>query len=254
LYELVCRRADAVWARGCQSGKKRVALDVGILAGEQPMVQVELIRRSLVCVGSGERDLSEQHYERIIGLVCADGGKTVELPGPFAARRERGVLVFEHLSESDGAVNLAEESMDLTVPGQTRFGRYAVNACVEEIGRGRAGGRMLADDADAKYRQEECFDFDTIQPALRVRHRRPGDRFVPLGMKSEKKVGKFLTAAQVPSDVRDNALIVEDAKKTIWVYPVRMSEECKVTATTARVLRLRIDRCPADSESGACEQ
>ncbi len=64
-----------------------------------------------------------------------------------------------------------------------------------------------------------------------------------MGKRSEKKVGKFLTAARVEHDVRDNVLIVADAGKVIWVSPVRMSEECKVTKDTAKVLRLRIDEC-----------
>ncbi len=241
LYEVVSRRADAVWGENCDSEEGVVRLNVAGLAGESPMVQVELIRRALVSIGSGERGLTEQHYERVMELACAEGGKTVELPGRYAARRERGAVVFEQAAGSGGNVERGDESVDPAVPGQTRFGRYAINACIEEVERGKSGDWIGPADSDAEYRYEECFDLETIRLPLTVRYRRAGDRFVPLGMTSEKKVGKFLTAARVSRSVRENVLIVADAEKVIWVCPVRMSEECKVTESTARVLRLRID-------------
>jgi len=249
LYEVVSGRAEAVWESEGNSEKGMVKLDVGVLAGECPMVQVELIRRSLVSIGSGERALTEEHYERIMELAGAEGGKRVELPGPFLARREHGSLVFERPAGSGGGLEHSDESVEPAVPGQTRFGRYAINACVEEIGHDESDELTRPADTDAKYRYEESFDFDRIKPPLTVRYRHPGDRFVPLGMTSEKKVGKFLTAARVARDVRENVVIVADAEKIIWVCPVRMSEECKVTRDTGRVVRLRIEECSEGSES-----
>jgi DNA/RNA-binding domain of Phe-tRNA-synthetase-like protein len=35
-------------------------------------------------------------------------------------------------------------------------------------------------------------------------------------------------------------LVVTDAEKIIWVWPVRISEQAKVTTQTRRVLQLRI--------------
>lgn len=249
LYEVVSGRAEAVWAASCDSEEGMVKLDVGGFLGESPMVQVELIRRALVSLGSGERYLTEQHYERVMGLAGAEGGKTVDLPGLFLARREHGALVFERPAGSGGGLEHSDESVDPAIPGQTRFGRYAINARVDGVGQCDSGDGMRAVDSDAKYRYEECFDFDRIKPPLRVRYRHPGDRFVPLGMTSEKKVGKFLTAARVARDVRENVVIVADAEKIIWVCPVRMSEECKVTRDTSRVVRLRIEECSEGSES-----
>ena len=73
-----------------------------------------------------------------------------------------------------------------------------------------------------------------------VRSRRIGERFIPLGLKEEKKVGKFLTAQRVPRRIRGKVLIVTDAEKIIWVWPIRISEEAKVTGETRRILRLQI--------------
>ena len=86
----------------------------------------------------------------------------------------------------------------------------------------------------------ERFDLEKIKMPLIARRRRPGDRFVPLGRTSEKKLGKFLTAQRVPHQVREEVIVVADAERIIWVCPVRISEQAKVTSETHRVLQLRI--------------
>ena len=48
----------------------------------------------------------------------------------------------------------------------------------------------------------EWFDVDKVKLPLIIRSRKAGDRFVPLGLREEKKVGKFLTAAKVPRQIR----------------------------------------------------
>ena len=75
---------------------------------------------------------------------------------------------------------------------------------------------------------------------MTVYTRRPGDRFVPLGMTAKKKLGKFLTAQRIPRRVRQQVLVVADGEKIIWVWPVRMSEQAKVTADTRTILQLQI--------------
>jgi tRNA(Ile)-lysidine synthase len=86
----------------------------------------------------------------------------------------------------------------------------------------------------------ERFDLEKVKLPLTVRSRQAGDRFVPLGLASEKKLGKFLTAQYVPRRIRTRVLVVRDMEKIIWVWPVRMSERAKVSPQTRRVLQLRI--------------
>jgi tRNA(Ile)-lysidine synthase len=86
----------------------------------------------------------------------------------------------------------------------------------------------------------EYFDLDQVKPPVVVRTRKAGDRFQPLGMSGEKKAGKFLTTAKVPRDVRERILIFADREKIIWVCPVRISEQAKITERTHRVLQLTI--------------
>ena len=86
----------------------------------------------------------------------------------------------------------------------------------------------------------ERFDLDKVKPPVVVRARCDGDRFVPLGLQSEKKVGKFLTDARIADDLRRKVLVVEDREKVIWLWPIRMSEQAKITDRTRKILQMEI--------------
>jgi tRNA(Ile)-lysidine synthase len=83
---------------------------------------------------------------------------------------------------------------------------------------------------------------------LFIRFRKAGDRFAPLGLDQEKKVGKFLTAARVPQQLRQKLLVVADSEKIIWLWPVRTSQQAKVTGATRKILQLRITEMPIQAK------
>ena len=71
-----------------------------------------------------------------------------------------------------------------------------------------------------------------------MRPRQAGDRFQPLGLDAAKKVGKFLTTARVPRELRERTMVFADQEKIIWVCPVRIAEPVKVTERDATYSRV----------------
>jgi tRNA(Ile)-lysidine synthase len=232
-----------------------------LLAQPQP-VMVELVRRSLTAVGCGERDLTQRHYEGILRLAEQNvSGRKIDLPGEFVVGAEYGNLIFSGPQKSETRSQKTEvrnqksedrnlssvlcplSSVILEVPGQTKFDKNLIEATIleaeeEEFEKFKAGKNNFV----------ERFDFDKIKPPLVVRFRKPGDRFVPLGLGEEKKVGKFLTAARVPQEVRQKLLIVADSEKIIWVWPIRIGEQAKVTSGTRKILQLQITSMPMQAK------
>jgi tRNA(Ile)-lysidine synthase len=233
-YSTVSSRAEKVWPVLADCNGDGVALDSKAFLTEPPIVQVELVRRSLVTLGSGERDLAKGHYERILQLASEKtGGKRVTLPGGFEVLCEYGNLIFgrHDMSEDESQ---GSRSVEAQIPGQTRFGDYLIETAVfdanMDAGRFKAGKMSFV----------EWFDLDRLRLPLEVRLRRAGERFVPLGLAKEKGIGKFLTAQRVPQRIRRRTLIVADSEKVIWVWPIRISEQAKITGETQKILRLQI--------------
>jgi len=250
-YKLVCSRADEIWPEPADCVGERMSLDLKVLLAQSQPVMVELARRSLTAVGCGERNLTQRHYEGILRLAEQNiSGRKIMLPGEFVVGAEYGNLFFSGPQKSEvrnlssvlavrHPVDCPLSSVVLKVPGQTRFGRNLVKAAIFE-----ADGEEFEKFKAEKTNFIERFDFDKIKPPLVVRFRKAGDRFVPLGLSQEKKVGKFLTAARVPQEVRQKLLIVTDSEKIIWVWPIRTSEQAKVTGGTRKILQLQIIRMP----------
>ena len=264
-YSAVCSRADEVWPGLADSNAEKTVLDSKLFLTESQPVKVELIRRSLAGIGCGERDLTQGHYEGILKLAGQNvTGRKMELPGGFAVRREYGNLIFSNcrvglappissrpakagrMGNSYLRHEFAHAALEtawagepahptVEIPGQTKFGKFLVQAIV-----------LKKNEIDfekfkaAKTDSIEWFDLDKIKPPLSIRRRRTGDRFVPLGQSEEKKLGKFLTAQRVPHQVRRDVLVVADREKIIWVWPVRISEQAGITGETRKILQLKI--------------
>jgi tRNA(Ile)-lysidine synthase len=211
-------------------------LDLKAFQSEPEPVKVELVRRSLAAVGSGERDLTHRHYERILQLSKQNiSGRVIELPGGFAVCREYEKLIFSRASKTLKPDEQIIKSIELEIPEKISFGKYLIEATV-----------LDADKCDVeKFKSEktsliEWFDLDKVSLPLVARFRRAGDRFIPLGLTEEKKVGKFLTAAKVSQQVRRKVLIIADRERIIWVFPIRISKEVKVTGRTQKILQMQI--------------
>ena len=256
-YGLVHSRAKQGWAQLADCGGEEVKLDLEKFSNQPEPVKVELARRSLAYLGSGERDLTGEHYKKILQLAGRDvGGKRVELPGGFLARGEYGKLIFGRTEGGQRPKEQPGESKRIEVPGKARFGNYLVEATVLKVedgvtGRDKIDSCLHRNDTAEKTNFVERFDLDKVKQPLEVRFRKDGDRFVPLGLAEGKRVGKFLTAAKVPQQLRQKLLIVADSEKIVWVWPIRISEQVKIRSGTRKILQLRITESGVTGDSVA---
>jgi tRNA(Ile)-lysidine synthase len=244
-YNKVCDSADKAWPQLADSADNKIKLNVQMFLTQPSPVKVELVRRSLTAIGSGQRDLTRRHFKRILQLAEQNvTGRKIELPAGFVVHREYGNLIFARPEKSSTPDELISNSTRLEVPGQMRFGRYIVEATVLDtqcpMPDTRKKTKSRIENQESRIQFIECFDLDKVKIPLMVRSRKAGDRFWPLGLKAEKKIGKFLTAAKVPYHLRRKLLIVADSEKIIWLWPIRISEQTRVTKKTRKILQLQI--------------
>jgi tRNA(Ile)-lysidine synthase len=253
LYDRIERETEEAWSRFVESAEGEVVLHAPGLASLPEPVAIELIRQAMASLRCGGSDMTRLHYKSILQLATENvSGKRVSLPSTFTARREgeRIVLSVGRPATTWGRASVparpkrscgdARPTSDLAptvlqVPGRTRFAGREVEARIlqrDELDRSKIEGD--------KGRFREYFDLDRVKLPVVVRLRQVGDRFQPLGMSGEKKVGKFLTTAKVPHDLRERILIFADRERIVWVCPVRISEQTKITESTRRVLELTV--------------
>lgn len=235
LYERI--RGEAQEARSTLAGfadGKAVIDGPGLTTLPEP-VATELVRQALVDLGCREDELKQVHYRGILQLARKHvGGRRISLPDGFTARYGQERIILGR-PESPRVALAPPEPVILQVPGETRFDEYQIEA--EILDRTEIGPVQIRRDSG---RFNEYLDLDRVKPPVVVRARRPGDRFRPLGMPHEKKVGKFLTTARLPRDERKGVLVFADREKIIWLCPLRISEQARVTEETERIVSLKV--------------
>jgi len=236
-YSSICNRADELWPSVADCTGYTVTLDLEIFTAESQPVKVELVRRSLGSLNCGERNLTQFHYEAVLESAGQNvSGRQIELPDGFAVRREYGKLIFAVPKEVVGkAPPYNPSSVTLEVPGRVEFAGHVIEATI--LSADSADLEQFAADKEGFI---ERFDLGKLKSPLLLRRRKAGDRFIPLGMTGEKKLGKFLTDRRIGRSAREGVLVVEDNEKIIWLWPVRMSEQAKITPETKKILQLRI--------------
>jgi tRNA(Ile)-lysidine synthase len=150
-----------------------------------------------------------------------EGGE-VELGGGLSAVCEAGYVRFSFAEEGGGEI----AAVDLTVPGEVRFGRWLVRA---ERPRGWL---------EPQGPEVATLDARLLGERLEVRAWRQGDRMRPLGLEGSKTLQDLFTDAGVPRSLRRALPVVLAGERIAWIAGVAVSEEFKLSDESTEVVLL----------------
>lgn len=97
-----------------------------------------------------------------------------------------------------------------------------------------------ADEALPATHLTASLDLDMVNFPVTVRHWKPGDRFIPLGMKQPKKISDFLIDLKVPVTKKEQVLLLISGSEVMWVMGYRIDDRFRVTPRTERILVLTV--------------
>lgn len=132
----------------------------------------------------------------------------------FTLRPDKRTPGFSYLVERPGTLYLGEIDMTLTLAERKSSQKVTGTASVWTA----------------------LLDADKVHFPLLIRNFKPGDRFIPLGMKGHKKLKDFFVDMKVPLSGRRSTPLLCQGDIPIWVGGLRIDERFKVTPTTQRIL------------------
>ncbi len=92
-------------------------------------------------------------------------------------------------------------------------------------------------------RNHVCLDKSLITFPLTIRPCRPGDKFVPFGMKGKKSVADYLTNRKFSLFAKESQLVLVDASDHIlWLIGERLDNRFRVTPETTELLELKWEK------------
>ena len=98
----------------------------------------------------------------------------------------------------------------------------------------------LKDNIYKKDRFNVSIDKDKIKGNLYVRSRKKGDRFTPMGMKSNKKLKDFFIDKKIDREKRDSIGLICDDENIIWVIGYGINDKYKITEFSKNILNMEV--------------
>jgi tRNA(Ile)-lysidine synthase len=219
-----------LWDEVIRQEGKTLILDKASFEPLPSALKRYLLRAAVERLLGSAKDVEMRHIEEMMSLVTKPAGKRLNLPGglTFAVEYDRYLLTPDPTALSP--LPPLKGEFPLKVPGETLLPGWRVEATIVER------GEMGDEDEYTAY-----FDLVKSGDKLKVRARKRGDRFQPLGLAQPKKLGEFMIDAKIPQAWRGRVPIVCSGEQILWVVGWRLGEQVKVSAETKQVLRLRFE-------------
>jgi tRNA(Ile)-lysidine synthase len=226
-----------------------VSIDRKKLLGLHPSVQNHLIRRAVLLAKNDLSDLRQSHVEEMARLISGPAGTALDLPGGLRFAVSYGAATLRP-RQHPSCPPLAGQA-SLRVPGETCFGGWRVTTeLVQTSGPPSEHGRGDT-TRPVGPRFAETFDRGSLDGALLLRGRVPGDRFQPLGMAHFKKLQDFMVDERIPREWRDSVPLVVSPRGIAWVVGWRVADWARVRDDTERALSIKVEAMPRpDRTSG----
>ena len=207
------RAVDDAWNDVARVRSDRILVDRAGFAGLYASVGAHLLRRAVGLASDGLSDLALSHVDEMLELAGGPAGRSIDLPGGlvFTVGYREATLGPNGL-ETCPLPRLAGE-VEIEVPGETEVGGWLVVAGAADGTRDAEAGSISASVSP-----------NAAQGGLRVRGRRPGDRFQPLGMSGTKKLQDFMVDCRIDRSWRDRIPLVVGENGIAWVVGWRLAE------------------------------
>jgi len=193
-------------------------------------IRQRVLRGILKQLKKNLRRIGSSHIQSIEGLACGERPQgTLNLPKGLSVERTYDRLVFSATTRP----RRPDFHYLLDGPGTYHIKEIDRTLVLEEV-EGPPEFPFPPSPFTA------YLDADKIEYPLVLRNLKPGDRFIPLGMKGHKKIKDFFIDLKVPAEARYRTPILLSGGVPAWLCGYRIDERFKITPSTRRVLKASI--------------
>ena len=193
-------------------------------------IRKRLIRLALSAVKKDLEGIGYYHIEDIVALSTQSHvGAILTLPGGIRVKKGYEYLRFIKTREKKV---IAPFDVPLDIPGVVYIESLQLMITTEQ----------LTQKSDLIFATECIYiDRNVVRGDLRIRQRRNGDRFKPLGVNGTKKLKDYFIDKKIPREERDSIPLLVDEDNIIWVVRYQLSEDYKITPLTKDILKLKVE-------------
>lgn len=200
---------------------------------EHEAILTRIIRLSLKELLGNLYNIDSKHIYDIIKVQRGSTGKAIMLPNNIRVLNNYGDINLYFSSIEETSDNKGEYK--LLVNNNNKLDDIGLNIILEVIDNKEKVN--FDDDMLIKY-----FDFDKVNGEIKLRYRKNGDRFIPLGMKGSKKLKDLFIDLKIPRNERDYIPLITFGDQIGWIIGYRISDKFKIDQCTKRILKIKVER------------
>lgn len=193
-----------------------------------PSQRNRVTRLLLAGVKKDLRRIGRNHIEAVSQVATAfEPQRVIHLPAGTRVRKTYNRLTFSRTGDEK------HRPFFLTVRGPGTFFIEEIRTTFDLIEIDRDRSPMLRGSSAIAL-----IDADKIRYPLIIRNIRPGDRFIPLGMKGHRKIKDFFIDLKICAEERARTPILLCSDIPVWVCGYRIDDRFKITPGTRRILKI----------------
>lgn len=210
-----------------------------------PALQRLLFFRALGKIYGSARDLETHHVERLRSASGSNAGYRVTLPdgllflkdyeGGWLCHNEEEVCPFPPISGEQ----------EVPIEGESIYGPWRI-----KIKKVQTQDKKYSVFQKSEVSMTGAFhaviSLDRASEKLKVRGKKDGDRFQPLGMEGTKKLQDFMTDEKIPRWWREHIPFLCAGEDILWVAGWRISELAKVREGDEKIIEVALQPLSAE--------
>lgn len=212
-----------------------VRIEKKVVCSLDPVLAKNLLHQLIGLAAGGRKDISYTHIKSVYALFTSQPGKEAVLPGQLSAKSDYdAVLLLKTAAGEPAKEEAAFCRTILKIPGKTVY-----------LGGFLFTTEVFGFDGDCeKIPQKTCtkwLDYDKIDEDISIRGRLTGDYFQINASGGHKKLKEYFIQEKIPQAQRQKIPLLACGSHVLWVVGKRISEACKVTPETKRILEISVE-------------
>lgn len=230
--------------------KNAISLCVKKLSALHDAIKVRIFFMVLDKILGSSKGFYSTHIEDFMGILSSSAPNLcIDLPHNLTLYKEYDIVRIEQGEKGqEGTGRKKKEDSffekKLKINGKTDIiassGIHIAEFRSEIINR---KSKILFNKGRGKNDGIAYFDYDKLKLPLISRNVKPGDRFVPFGMKGHKKVKELFQEKKIAKRRRGLTPIIVSGNEIIWVAGIRQAEYGRIASDTKTVLSIEIEMC-----------
>lgn len=214
----------------------RVVIDRDLWLREEPIVQKEILRRSIFKFKGSLKEIEYNHITAFYSLLKSD--KTIwELHFPHdirIIRRYDRVMVAE---KQKAVASIIPPKRIL--PNKTYlFSKERLILETKFVTRDEFRKKSCFFSKETENHSEKYFDYDKIKDILVLRSRQSGDYFYPTGLAGKKSIKKYYIDKKIDRNQRDKIPLLVTEAEVLWILGYAINQRFLADEDTKNIIRV----------------